>query len=234
MITKRQSQLLTTIIREYIKRAQPIGSQVITQHCKLSVSSATVRNDMAALEQEGFLTQPHTSAGRLPTERAWKFYLDQVVTSASAPDALRKRFKEFLDNHKGDDLNTVLKLMAQQLAEWARETVVVAFTPHDLYYTGLSQLFQQPEFEEHDLVTSFSDIMDHLDGVMSALYPSVTDDVQVLIGRDNPFSSDCGAVLVRTSARGRNAVIALLGPTRQPYHDIIPMVKYTQEALRTW
>jgi len=234
MISDRQSHLLTTIIREYIKRAQPVGSQVVTELYKLPVSPATVRNDMAALEENGYLVQPHTSAGRVPTDRAWHFYLDQILQEGTMPTVLIHELTELVRKQAAADTESLLKSIARKLADCAQETVVVAFTPHDLYYTGLSELFQQPEFEQRDLVASFSGIMDHLDSVMEQLYPSATEDVQVLIGEDNPFSPDCGAVIVRARVRGKIAVVTLLGPTRQAYHDSVPLMKFTQQLLQQW
>jgi heat-inducible transcriptional repressor len=234
MISDRQRHLLTTIIREYIKRAQPVGSQVVTELYKLPVSPATVRNDMAALEENGYLIQPHTSAGRVPTERAWRFYLDQIGQDEAMPTALSRELTELVQSASAQDVPSLLKIIARKLAGWAQETVVVAFTPRDLYYTGLSELFQQPEFEQHDLVTSFSGIMDHLDSVMEDLYPNATENVQVLIGQENPFSPDCGAVIVRTRVRGQDAVVTLLGPTRQAYHESVPLMKFTQQLLQQW
>ncbi|MEK7632024.1 MAG: DeoR family transcriptional regulator, partial [Patescibacteria group bacterium] len=76
----RKEQLFHTIVRQHIALGEPIGSRYLLEKSHLDCSPATVRNDLAELEQEGFLTHPHTSAGRVPTEKGWKWFLERFIT----------------------------------------------------------------------------------------------------------------------------------------------------------
>jgi len=80
MITERQEKLLNFLVKEYIDTAEPVGSLSLKKVCDLDVSGATIRNDLQALAEEGYITQPHTSAGRVPTKKAYKYFADKFET----------------------------------------------------------------------------------------------------------------------------------------------------------
>ncbi|MFM7827520.1 MAG: heat-inducible transcriptional repressor HrcA, partial [Acidimicrobiaceae bacterium] len=79
MLDDRKTAILRAVVEEYIATAQPVGSAHIAKNRNLAVSSATVRNDMASLEREGYLMHPHTSAGRIPTDKGYRFFVDNLV-----------------------------------------------------------------------------------------------------------------------------------------------------------
>jgi heat-inducible transcriptional repressor len=90
MLDERKSAILRAIVEEYIETAQPVGSAAVARSTDVKVSSATIRNDMAVLESEGFLHQPHTSAGRVPTEKGYRYFVDQIdAATLRAPESLR-------------------------------------------------------------------------------------------------------------------------------------------------
>ena len=90
MLDERKAAILRAVVEEYIDTAQPVGSAHVVKSSGVQVSSATVRNDMATLEQEGYLRQPHTSAGRIPTEKGYRFFVDNLGAPGRAP-GLRRR-----------------------------------------------------------------------------------------------------------------------------------------------
>ncbi len=92
----RRREVLTTILRQYIASGQPVGSKAVTFEVSEGLSPATIRNVMAELELEGFLTQPHTSAGRIPTEKAYRFYVDRIVSMARLPSAMENHIDTLL------------------------------------------------------------------------------------------------------------------------------------------
>ena len=78
MLEDRRSEILRALVEEHIRTGEPVSSRVVVEKAHLAVSTATVRNDLAALEQEGFVVQPHTSAGRIPTALAYRYYVDHL------------------------------------------------------------------------------------------------------------------------------------------------------------
>src|SRR5436305_3543406 len=102
MLDDRKAAVLRAVVREYIETAQPVGSAHVSRTTDLAVSPATVRNEMASLEREGYLTQPHTSAGRVPTDQGYRFFVDQLTGPGALPPAQRQQVKEFFAKAHGE------------------------------------------------------------------------------------------------------------------------------------
>ena len=102
MLDDRKAAVLRAVVREYIETAQPVGSAHVARSAELAVSPATVRNEMAALEREGYLTQPHTSAGRVPTDQGYRFFVDQLTGPGALPAAQRQQVREFFATAHGE------------------------------------------------------------------------------------------------------------------------------------
>jgi heat-inducible transcriptional repressor len=221
----RQKLLLHSIIKEYIKRADPIPSSLLVNKYKLDLSPATVRNEMIALEEEEYLYQPHTSAGRVPTEKAYKFYVENFMEDKSVDANTQHLLKNSL---KEKDIRAALKNLAKNLALVSNDVILVGFAPFDVYYTGLSNLFSKPEFQDIDVVVEMSAMVDHLDEAMSQLFNSINDKTKILIGRENPFGEDCSAILVKNQKAG---LIGLVGPIRMDYDTNTALIKCVRELI---
>lgn len=96
MAQSRRMLVLRAVVEDYIRSQEPVGSTTLTRDHDLGVSSATVRNDMAALEDEGYLIQPHTSAGRVPTEKGYRYFVDRLATVVPLSEAQRRGINSFL------------------------------------------------------------------------------------------------------------------------------------------
>src|SRR5438093_5048720 len=94
-LDERKAAVLRAIVEQYVETAQPVGSQAVTQSAGLGVSAATVRNEMSVLERDGYITQPHTSAGRVPTDRGYRYFVDQLAGAGHLPPVERRRIAEF-------------------------------------------------------------------------------------------------------------------------------------------
>jgi len=225
----RQSQLLNLVIDSYIKTAEPIGSRFLLSKGKLDVGEATVRNDLRALEEEGFLTHPHTSAGRIPTEKGYRAYLSELdLTKAKISqkenDVLGMSIKEQgIKNKEQSD-----KQLAKSLAELSGETVIVAFNPEKVYYTGLSNLFSQPEFRELEMVVDVSQIFDHCEDCLKTFFDEVESEPKYFIGKEHDFGN---ALSVAAFRFGDESLLALLGPMRMNYAHNFGLINKAKELL---
>ncbi|MCK5460276.1 hypothetical protein KAI52_04120 [Candidatus Parcubacteria bacterium] len=222
----RQSQLLNYTVRSYIKTAQPVGSNLLMEKSGISISSATIRNELLELETEGYLYQPHTSAGRVPTEKGYKFWLKNFFKERE----LNKKKRSILSDAKKRfklDRKRQLKEIARVVAELSRATVIIGFERHNFYHTGISQLFTQPEFREYDLVCNISEIVDCLDEKAPDLFDEIGNDAVILIGNDNPFSENCSIVSVNFN----DNLFVLLGPIRMNYEENAAIIKYLKELI---
>lgn len=228
----RRANILATIIAEHVKTAQPVGSAVLVDKYRLPVSSATVRNDMALLEEEGYIAQPHTSAGRIPTVKGYRFYIDQglnpVELSAGEQRGLRQAAAA-----AGAAVEQQVKSVAKEVANLAGQSVVVGFGPYHVYYTGLSNIFAQPEFAQPNSAYSMSTVVDHLDDVMARLFAEVTTEPQVLVGEDNPFGNACASVVTRARFGGTAGIFGVLGPIRMDYDRVLGLVRATKDLFES-
>ena len=141
MISERKKLLLEIIIKEYLKTATPVSSGVLVKKYKLDISPATVRNEMMELEEEGYIYQPHTSAGRIPTETAYELFLDELKNNKKKKE-LKETESEYLEKtFKYEE--AAFKQTAKVIAELSGGAVFWAFNKNDLYYTGLSNLLSR-------------------------------------------------------------------------------------------
>ena len=111
-LDSRKVTILKAIIKTYLETGEPVGSRTISKYSDLKLSSATIRNEMSDLEEMGYIIQPHTSAGRIPSDQGYRFYVDQILQEK---DAEVSEVKELMIQ-RVDRLELVLKKMAQVLA----------------------------------------------------------------------------------------------------------------------
>jgi heat-inducible transcriptional repressor len=121
---ERRASVLKAIVEEYVQTATPVASQAIAKSRDLGVSSATVRNDMTQLEREGYIVQPHTSAGRIPTDRGYRYFVDHFAQSSALPAAQRRVVSEFFTNAHSA-LEDLLHETSQMLARLTHHAAVV-------------------------------------------------------------------------------------------------------------
>lgn len=219
----RKKALLGQIITEYIKSAVPVGSKLLESTSRLGVSSATIRNEMAELEKEGYIIQPHTSAGRIPTEQGYKFFLENYVKEGK----ITSKEEQFLQNSikDGQVAEETIKDLAKVLVAISNNAVVAAFSPNNFYYTGLSSLFAQPEFKNLNLVQDISQIIDKLDNIVNRIFKEI-DQTIVFIGSDNPFGDGCSVILGKWRYKKNNGLMGILGPMRMDYEKNLGLINF--------
>ncbi len=125
-MNERKLKILAAVVDEYIMTGEPVGSKVIAQKPEISVSAATVRNDMAALEQMGFLEQPHTSAGRIPTFNGYRFYIDNIMKINTLPDEEIARLDKMLEDEGAVTEELVIQSATTALAELTKCAAVAS------------------------------------------------------------------------------------------------------------
>ncbi len=223
---KRKQLILYTIIKEHIKTGAPVGSDVLVGKYKLDISPATVRNEMAELENEGLITQPHTSAGRVPTEKAYNLYVEKLNEKELKKDEARI-FEKILRNK--DELS--FKQAAKEMARISNNAVFWAFHRHNLYYTGVSNLLAQPEFVQTNLMYDISIIIDRLDEIIDGIYNDIKYETRILLGSDNPFGKFCGTILAKYKSGENTGVFGVLGPIRMDYQKNSALVKFVYNKI---
>jgi heat-inducible transcriptional repressor len=227
---ERDRNILKAIIREHIATGAPVGSSHLVEKYKLDVSSATVRNVMAELEEEGYICQPHTSAGRVPTEKAYLMVVDELKDKKSIKK-MRESEVKTIEEVFNIDGELRFKEMAKTLARITDSAVFWAFHKHNLYYTGLSNLFRQPEFANSSLVYDFSEVVDRMDEIINDIYDNVGFEPEVLLGTDNPFGNFCSTILVKYREGENTGLFGILSPMRTDYEGNMGIIKYIIKML---
>ncbi len=125
MVEDRRLAVLRAIVEDYVKTQEPVGSKALVERHSLGVSPATIRNDMAALEEEGYIAQPHTSAGRVPTDKGYRLFVDRLSTVKPLTPAERRAIQRFLDG--AVDLDDVVARTVRLLAQLTRQVAVVQY-----------------------------------------------------------------------------------------------------------
>ena len=226
MLEDHLKEMLAMVVEQVVHTGEPVGSGYLVQTYELTISPATARNYLSALEQAEYITHPHTSSGRIPTEKGYQYYVDQIMK----PRLLSKKERNELETAAlathVDERN--VKQLAKSAADLAQNAVVIGIGEMDSFYTGLSQLFSQPEFKDWNRIVSMSDILDRMDEVLITLRQKYYEQPTPLIGSGCPFGPMCGAVI--TSLK-QGHVIGILGPMRMDYAHSISLLTHIKNLL---
>jgi heat-inducible transcriptional repressor len=228
-MTERQQQILSAIIEQYAEVASPVGSSLLAK--VFSVSSATIRAEMAELERGGYIMQPHTSAGRVPTDKGYRLYVNNLSeVKASSPE--RRAERALAARVSGGGLpERTIRNAVDTLVELTHN-LGLATIGNQLYMSGLSNLFGQPEFMQAGQVQQVAQLLDNLEPWLREAAPNQP--LSVYIGQENPIGRTAGCSLIISkfhSPYSDQSYIGILGPTRQSYRDVMTLVRHTGEAL---
>ncbi len=218
----RLEKLLKAIVELHVKTAHPIGSKVLVEDKIFNVSPATIRNAMLELEQDGYIYQPYTSAGRIPTAKGYQYYLDHLLSVENSSDTEFTELKKAYDQ----DIRDLAKLLSAK----TNLASLVALAPSDFYFTGLFNLFSQPEFADYKMVLSVTQVVDSLEKALAKIYHEINE-AQVLIGSRNPFHEHCAMVITPLPTKGRE-LLAILGPARMDYNKVLGLLATTVKVIK--
>lgn len=220
MLDARKNNLLELLIREYIKTAEPVGSNVLVDKHKLEISSATARNNMASLEKEGLIFQPHTSAGRIPSEKGFQYFVNNF---------LKKKELRLDIETDIEDKNEMIKIknLAKEIAKISTETILVAFSKNDIYYTGISNFFRKPEFKNQNIIIEISDVIDKFDEIIFKIYNNISENPVILLGENNPFDKNCATILIRKN----NIFFGIFGLIRMDYEKNLALINFVKNNI---
>jgi len=214
-MTERQEQLLKLLVESYIQTADPVSSSSLAMRSDVGVSSATIRHDLAELEEEGYLVSPHTSAGRVPTDKGYRYYIETFLEQKRQ---LEREYKQLVEQSRVRNMEVRLRQLCVQLAALTGNAVVFTLGPRHAYTTGISKLFELPEFASADQMRRFSQLMDVMDATMAQLIRKRFNDVCILIGNENPFGEQLSSLFISfDDPSGVHGVVSIIGPTRMNY-----------------
>ncbi len=232
-MTERQAQILAAIIEQYAEIAVPVGSVILAK--LFNVSSATIRSEMARLEDIGMIAQPHTSAGRIPTDKGYRFYVNSLndLHNSGAPEQLDRsaRAIEARVQTHGDRADRAIRSAVDSLVDLT-QNLGLATIGDELYMSGMGNLFSQPEFMNGVSAQAVARLLDNLEPWLREAAPN--EPLNVYIGAENPIGKTSGATLIISRFRSPysdHSYIGVLGPTRQSYGKVMRLVRHAGAML---
>ena len=231
MISQRQGEILNRIVREYIERALPVSSQLLEKKYKFGLSSATIRNEMQELTDEGYLLQPHISAGRVPTDKGYRFFVDELLENN-----LRDFEKDF--RKQMADSFEFVKEATRFLAEESSELALGYLADQKIIWKeGWQEIFEEPEFSEPGFAANFARMINDFEGNIEEMFlPDTphqnkfgTGQVKIYIGKENPVSKAKDFSIITSGFEG--GFFAILGPKRMSYDKNIELFHKLWEKI---
>lgn len=232
-LNRRQQQVLELIVRRYVETAEPVGSRYISR--KLDLSSATIRNVMADLEDMGLIMQPHTSAGRSPTDKGYRYYIESLMHLKNVNTQMERSVKDQY-GEAVRSVEEVLERTSYMISNVTNYVGLTLFSQRDrLYLNGTSHIIEQPEFRDLDKLYALLKCLEQKKELLDLLKSDFeTEGVTIHIGKENFSTSlkDCSIVTKDYKVRGKSSGrLGVIGPKRMVYEKVIPMVEFLADTV---
>lgn len=229
---ERQKLILETIIKEYIDSAEPISSKKLEEKYNFGICPATIRNEMQRLTDFGFLSQPHTSAGRVPTDKAYRFFVNNILENKSDKKVEKLKIEKSQLDKKQDAVRWI-QFLTKELASLSSSLAVSYLCEEDiLWKEGWEDLLQEPEFQEADQVSDFVKFLKNFEEEADKM--KLDSGISVFIGRETPFSGPREFSLIITRfyfSDKEEGFLSLLGPKRMAYDKNIALINYVRKII---
>ena len=232
-LTSRQIRILKCIIEEYLDSAEAVGSDTIDKKYNLGVSPATIRNEMAYLSEQGYLKQPHTSAGRVPTPMALKLYVKELMNKKDLSVADEVQVKEKIYESR-DDLDDMLQETARVLAERAKAIGIAFADEKHSYHAGYSHLLNMPEFLDIDVTRTVLTLLEETNQLAAIFGKERGEEaVHMIFGDDLGNQHLEPVIIIYTDfvVGDRHCSVGVIGSSRMNYAYVIPMLEYFHKLI---
>ncbi len=240
-ITKRQEQILDRVVNDYINLAQPISSEFLEKRHGFKICPATIRIEMQKLTDEGYLYQPHTSAGRVPTDKGFRFFVDRLT---------EREPSEFLDKEFLKEVQKMERQIKDSLKFFQGITKILASTSSNLaisyifdekifWKEGWQEIFNEPEFEDTEYIRNFLEMIENIEkNIEDFVFENrQMPTVRIYIGKENPIpkSKDFSLIISQSKfPKRKKATLAILGPKRMAYQKNISLVNSLVKILEKY
>lgn len=232
MASERSLAILRAIVEDYISTREPVGSKTIVDRYDFGVSAATIRNDMALLEEEELITAPHTSSGRVPTDKGYRMFVDQLSELRPLTASQRHAIERFLG--ESEDPSQLYARTTRVLSQLTGQLAMIADPSQDhLVVSGAANLVRT----EQDFAGNIVQVLDAIDEqvvVLRLLAETAREhDVMVTIGRENEqFGLPTASVVSSEFVSGTDQrLVGVIGPTRMNYSSNIVAVRAVARYL---
>ncbi len=220
MLKDRQKTILGATVKEYIRTARPVASRELVHEFSPEFSTATIRNEMFKLDEYGYLEQPHTSAGRIPTDKGYRFFVDNLLEDFELSAREERMIQHIFDGELKEEefVRELCKAAAHISSAFALGGLQDEAT---FYNTGFSELLGEPEFHNPASLRDFGEFIDNIDALGKLFRdPGFMDEERIFIGEENPLKLAHPYTIIFSSwihPHGFNGFLAMIGPKRTNY-----------------
>jgi len=231
----RKDRVLQIVTSSYIEKSAPVSSSYIVERHMPELSSATVRNILAELEEDGYLTHPHTSAGRMPTGKGYRYYVDRLMNEINLLDGEKRRIKSAY-RQESRELASLLEKTSQIISEITHYTGIVSVDGETrLYCQGRSLIVRySDDHQDLEKIASILKALDEKRQLLGIINREMRERINVLIGEEITCDDINGCSLVVSTYKTREGTtgrIAVLGPTRMQYDHVVGALDYLSRVL---
>lgn len=232
---QRKDIVLSMVVRHYIQTTEPVSSAYIAEEYERDISSATIRNILAELEEDGFLTHPHTSAGRVPTERGYRYFVDFLMQEMQLLAEERQRVqKEYEEGVQ--ELESLIEKTTQIISDLTHCTSIITIDgyPRAFACRGTNYLAQATGTHSLQKVAEILKTLEEKELILELLRRDLDRRIKIYIGQETACEAfeDCALAVSRfDTRRGPAGRIAVLGPTRMDYQRVVSALEYVSEVL---
>ena len=231
---ERKDKILAIVVGQYIKTVSPVGSQSLTDEYKLDVSPATVRNILADLEEEGYLTHPHTSAGRVPTSSGYRYYVDHLMHEIQLLEQEKRHIETEYRRYR-HQLEQLMEKTSQVLSDMTHYTTIVSMDGWDsrIILKGTSYVVGYPEQSDILKIQAILRILEEKERLLELINRDLDKRTEVYIGHEMALKGmdGCSLAVSRFAKEGLSGRIAVLGPTRMQYDRVVSALEYISGLL---
>ncbi len=234
--TERKNRVLANTVSSYINAGVPVSSQELAEYFDLS--PATLRNILAELEDDGYLFHPHTSSGRVPTDKGYRYYVDFLMSGNGLSEEQKSLI---LNGYKSpvSSLEDILEKTSDIIADLTHYTAIVSFSQWEdrVFYKGLSNIFAHAEFHNVEKLALLVRFLEEKKQVLELLNRQLSQPFKVYIGTEIacPCINDVCSLVVSPyrSGKNRNGRIAVLGPRRMSYDSTASTLEFISGTLNS-
>ncbi|HAJ57379.1 MAG TPA: hypothetical protein DCL35_06380 [Candidatus Omnitrophica bacterium] len=229
----RRKDILAAAIELYLDSAQPVSSDILRKRRKMNLSSASVRNVFSELEEVGFLTHPHTSAGRVPTDDGYRYYVNVLMKKKKLTEE-EINFIDKIYELKIRELDDLVSETPRMMADFTHYASVVSFGDGDVYFQGMRYILEHPEFSDVRMAHMVVEAIEEKEALIDLINQNFADKTMIYIGKEShcPQMEYCSIVVSRCEGKGKkDGRLALIGPKRMAYDKVIPLMEYVSEIV---
>jgi heat-inducible transcriptional repressor len=228
----RLQRILAAIVKEYSETAAPVGSRELVEKYNLKVSPATIRNEMAVLEERGYISQPHKSAGRVPTDKGYRFFVNELMQRFELSERERRLLKTELVKLQAahEQLGRSISKLISEVSGQAAFTLL----PHETSTSGLGQIVSDPDLSDAETIKGVAELFDHMDQHAAKLLKEAEGRPEAFIGKEVPMPVPNNLSLVVSNIKlknGKRGLIGIVGPKRMSYAKNLSILEYLAKLI---